>query len=408
MPKFEFTAVNREGKTIKSSLESTDRMSAISTLSSQNLKLINLEAVDEDKKNNQVINFKKGVKSDTVVMFTRQLSAMISAGVPILRSLTSMAQYTDSKVFKAAINDISKRIESGESFGEALSSHPNIFDDVYVNMVKAGESAGILDDILKRLALQQEKNATIRKKVKGSMAYPIVLVCITIVAFFGLMIFVIPSIGDTIKDLGGEDAELPALTKAMMGISDFLIAYWYIIFPIMGISIWAFLRYIKTTNGKRKFHYFLVKAPIISPLIKKISIARFTRTYSALVSAGVAVLDALDITAKAIGNKAYEDSLGSIGKRVQNGEVLSKLIGEDEFLYPPIVGQMLAVGEETGQTELVLVKVADFYEEEVDTAISSLSSIIEPVMIVLMGTMVGLIAASVMLPITGLANQIKA
>lgn len=407
MPKFEFTAVNREGKTIKSSLESTNRTSAISTLGSQNLKLVDLKEVDGDKRDNQLTGFKRGVKSDTLVMFTRQLSAMISAGVPILRSLNSMAQYTDSKVFKAAIGDVSRRIESGESFGDALSAHPNIFDDVYVNMVKAGESAGILDDILKRLALQQEKNATIRKKVKGSMAYPVVLISITIVAFFGLMIFVIPMIGKTIKDLAGEDAELPALTQAMLSISNFLIAYWYIIFPVMGISIWAFMRYIKTPNGKRNFHYFLVKAPIISPLIKKISIARFTRTYSALISAGVSVLDALDVTAKAIGNKAYEDSLAVIGKKVQNGEVLSRLIGEDVFLYPPIVGQMLAVGEETGQTEMVLVKVADFYEEEVDTAISSLSSIIEPVMIVLMGSMVGLIAASVMLPITGLANQIK-
>ncbi len=407
MPKFEFTAVNREGKTIKSSLESTNRTSAISTLGSQNLKLVDLKEVDGDKRDNQLTGFKRGVKSDTLVMFTRQLSAMISAGVPILRSLNSMAQYTDSKVFKAAIGDVSRRIESGESFGDALSAHPNIFDDVYVNMVKAGESAGILDDILKRLAMQQEKNATIRKKVKGSMAYPVVLISITIVAFFGLMIFVIPMIGKTIKDLAGEDAELPALTQAMLSISNFLIAYWYIIFPVMGISIWAFMRYIKTPNGKRNFHYFLVKAPIISPLIKKISIARFTRTYSALISAGVSVLDALDVTAKAIGNKAYEDSLAVIGKKVQNGEVLSRLIGEDVFLYPPIVGQMLAVGEETGQTEMVLVKVADFYEEEVDTAISSLSSIIEPVMIVLMGSMVGLIAASVMLPITGLANQIK-
>ena len=407
MPKFEFTAVNREGKTIKSSLESTNRTSAISTLGSQNLKLVDLKEVDGDKRDNQLTGFKRGVKSDTLVMFTRQLSAMISAGVPILRSLNSMAQYTDSKVFKAAIGDVSRRIESGESFGDALSAHPNIFDDVYVNMVKAGESAGILDDILKRLALQQEKNATIRKKVKGSMAYPVVLISITIVAFFGLMIFVIPMIGKTIKDLAGEDAELPALTQAMLSISNFLIAYWYIIFPVMGISIWAFMRYIKTPNGKRNFHYFLVKAPIISPLIKKISIARFTRTYSALISAGVSVLDALDVTAKAIGNKAYEDSLAVIGKKVQNGEVLSRLIGEDVFLYPQIVGQMLAVGEETGQTEMVLVKVADFYEEEVDTAISSLSSIIEPVMIVLMGSMVGLIAASVMLPITGLANQIK-
>ena len=398
MSKFEFTAINREGKTIKSTLESTDRASAINTLGNQNMRLVSLKELSEDTKSNLSIRIKKGVKPDSLVMFTRQLSAMVGAGVPILRSLNSMAQYTDSKVLRVTVLDVIKRIEGGESFGDALSAHPNLFDDIYVNMVRAGEAAGILDDILKRLALQQEKNASIRKKVKGAMAYPVVLIFITIGAFFGLMIFVIPMIGKTVKDLAGEDAELPMLTQVMLNISDFLISFWYIIFPIIGIAIWLFLRYIKTKDGKMR---------LVSPVIKKISVARFTRTYSALVSAGVTVLEALDITAKAIGNMVYEKSLADVGKRVQNGEVLSKLIGEDLELYPPIVSQMLAVGEETGQTEHVLVKVADFYEEEVDTAISSISSIIEPVMIVLMGSMVGLIAASVMLPITGLSNQIK-
>ena len=407
MPKFEFTAINREGQTIKSTLESSDRVSAINTLGNQKLRLVSLKELSEDTRVNLPINIKKGVKSDSLVMFTRQLSAMVGAGVPILRSLNSMAQYTDSKVLKAALLDVIKRIEGGESFGDALSAHPNIFDDIYVNMVRAGEAAGILDDILKRLALQQEKNASIRKKVKSAMAYPVVLIFITIGAFFGLMIFVIPMIGETVKDLAGEDAELPALTQVMLNISDFLISYWYIIFPVIGIAVWLFLRYIKTEAGKMKFHEFLVKVPLVSPVIKKISVARFTRTYSALVSAGVTVLEALDITGKAIGNMVYEKSLADVSKRVQNGEVLSKLIGENTELYPPIVSQMLAVGEETGQTEQVLVKVADFYEEEVDAAISSISSIIEPVMIVLMGTMVGLIAASVMLPITGLSSQIK-
>ena len=193
----------------------------------------------------------------------------------------------------------------------------------------------------------------------------------------------------------------------MLSISSFLISYWYIIFPIIGAGIWAVMRYIKTPVGKRKFHRFILKAPIVSKIVKKVAVARFTRTFSALTGAGVAVLEALDTTAKAVGNKVYEDSLINAARRVQNGEVLSKIIAEDEDLYPPIVSQMLSVGEETGQTDKVLVKVADFYEEEVDTAISGLSSTIEPVMIVFMGGMVGLIAASVMMPITGLANQIK-
>ena len=408
MAKFTFVAVRQGGHTVNSTLEATDRLTAINTISSQGLRLISLNEQQDGKKSTLSLMGRRGVKSDDLVMFTRQLSAMVSAGVPILRALNSMAQYATNPTFKKAILDVSKRIEGGDSFASALNHHPNIFNDVYVNMVRAGEAAGILDDILKRLALQQEKNATIRKKIKSAMTYPMVLIFITIGAFFGLMLFVIPMIGKTIKDLAGEDAELPALTQVMLAISQFFVTWWFIIFPIIGAGIWMLVRYIKTPTGKKQFHQILIKAPILGKIVKKLAIARFTRTFSALIGAGVAVLEALDITARGVGNTVYEESLNTAANRVKNGEVLSKIIMEDEELYPPIVAQMLAVGEETGQTDRVLVKVADFYEEEVDTAIAGLSSTIEPIMIVFMGGMVGIIAASVMMPITGLANQIKA
>lgn len=408
MAKYEFTAIKKGGSSISGTLEAADRLTAINTVSGQGLRLISLQEQQAGGMQLAANHArKKGVKSDDLVMFTRQLSAMVSAGVPIIRSLNSMAQHATNPTFKKAINDVAKHIEGGDSFADALSHYPAIFNDVYVNMVRAGEAAGILDDILKRLALQQEKNATIRKKVKSAMAYPVVLMVIMVVAFFGLMLFVIPMIGKTIKDLAGEDAELPGITQVMLAISHFFIGYWYIIFPVLFAGIWMLLRYIKTPVGKKQFHLFLIKAPVLGPISKKLAIARFTRTFSALIGAGVAVLEALDITARAVGNKTYEESLRNAAERVKNGEILSKIIMEDEGLYPAIVGQMLSVGEETGQTDKVLVKVADFYEEEVDTAISGLSSTIEPVMIVLMGTMVGLIAASVMMPITGIANQIK-
>jgi type IV pilus assembly protein PilC len=408
MAKYEFTAIKKGGSSITGTLEAADRLTAINTVSGQGLRLISLQEQQAGGMQLAANHArKKGVKSDDLVMFTRQLSAMVSAGVPIIRSLNSMAQHATNPTFKKAINDVAKHIEGGDSFADALSHYPAIFNDVYVNMVRAGEAAGILDDILKRLALQQEKNATIRKKVKSAMAYPVVLMVIMVVAFFGLMLFVIPMIGKTIKDLAGEDAELPGITQVMLAISHFFIGYWYIIFPVLFAGIWMLLRYIKTPVGKKQFHLFLIKAPVLGPISKKLAIARFTRTFSALIGAGVAVLEALDITARAVGNKTYEESLRNAAERVKNGEILSKIIMEDEGLYPAIVGQMLSVGEETGQTDKVLVKVADFYEEEVDTAISGLSSTIEPVMIVLMGTMVGLIAASVMMPITGIANQIK-
>ena len=408
MAKFKFSALKQDGSTLSAVVEASDRLAAINNIRSQGLRLINLEEAGSDKKSSFNFNLKAKVKSDELVMFTRQLSAMVSAGVPILRSLNSMAKHAESEAFRKAISKVSKDVEDGESFADALSHHPDVFNDVYVNMVRAGEAAGILDDILKRLALQQEKSASIRKKVKGAMTYPMVLVFITIGAFFGLMLFVLPMIGETIKDLGGEDAELPAITQIMMGISNFFVSFWYIIFSALGGAIAVLIRYIKTTKGKKQFHRFIVKAPIIGKIIRKLAVARFTRTFSALIGAGVAVLEALEITSRAVGNNVYEESIKSAALRVQNGEVFSKIIAEDEFLYPPIVAQMLTVGEETGQTDQVLVKVADFYEEEVDTAISSLSSTIEPIMIVFMGGMVGLIAASVMMPITGLANQIEA
>ncbi|HEX6416288.1 MAG TPA: type II secretion system F family protein, partial [Candidatus Saccharimonadales bacterium] len=297
-------------------------------------------------------------------------------------------------------------VEDGAQLADALAKYPGTFSDVYVNMVRAGEAAGILDEILKRLAIQQEKNSTIRKKVKSAMTYPMVLVVITILAFFGLMLFVIPQIGKILQDLGGPDAELPALTQGMLGISGFMTNYWFIVFPLIIGGVFLLLRYLKTPKGKAIFHRFILKLPGIKSIVTKVAVARFARTFSALMGAGVAVLEALNVTAHAVGNVVYEQSLIDAAEEVKNGATLSSVIEKNE-LFPAIVAQMLAVGEETGQTDTVLVKVADFYEEEVDVAIDGLSSIIEPVMILVMGSMVGLIAASVMGPIASLSQNIK-
>ena len=273
-------------------------------------------------------------------------------------------------------------------------------------MVRAGEAAGILDEILKRLALQQEKNATIRKKVKSAMTYPMVLIVITVIAFFGLMLFVIPQIGGILTDLGGPDAELPALTQFMLGISGFLSNYWFIILPALIGLVMLGLRYLRTPRGKAQLHRFVLKVPGLKGVVKKVAIARFAQTFSALMSAGVAVLEALDVTARSVGNIVYEEALKQAAEEVKNGATLSSVI-EKNPLFPAIVSQMLAVGEETGQTDTVLIKVADFYQDEVDLAIDGVSALIEPVMIVFMGSMVGLIAASVMLPIASLAQNIR-
>lgn len=408
MAHFSYTAVNTKGESVSGSLEAASRDAAVTTLTNQSLRPISIKESKRKEKSGGGIPFltNNKVKSDDLVVFTRELSAMVSAGVPLLRSLTSLADHSESPALKRILANVTKDVEGGATLASSLAKYPDSFGDVYVNMVRAGESAGILDDILKRVALQQEKNASIRKKVKSAMTYPMVLIVITVLAFFGLMMFVIPQIGKILVDLGGPDAQLPILTQIMLSISGFMTKYWYIMLGILiggGIGL---TRWLKTPGGKKVFHTVILKTPGIKSIITKVAIARFSRTFSALIGAGVAVLEALDVTAHAVGNVVYEEAIQDAAEQVKNGSSLAGII-EKNPLFPAIVAQMLSVGEETGQTDTVLVKVADFYEEEVDAAIEGISSIIEPVMIVFMGGMVGLIAASVMMPIASLSQNIK-
>jgi len=408
MPNYLYVATNPSGKTITGTIEAQDRTTALHLLGSQNLRPISLKEGAVKKGGFTFGDFlgNNKVKSDDLVMFTRQLSAMVSAGVPIIRALTSLRDHTESAALKKVCDSLIKDIEAGAPFADALEKYPNTFNDVYVNMVRAGEAAGILDEILKRLAMQQEKSATLRKKIKSAMTYPVVLMVITVVAFFGLMIFIIPQIGKILTDLGGPEAKLPPLTMVMLGISSFMRQFWFILIPILVAGVVFLLRFLKTPRGKALFHRLILKIPLINAIVIKVAIARFARTFSALMGAGVAVLEALDVTSRAIGNVVYEARLKEAAELVKNGKNLSTVLDNDP-LFPAIVSQMLAVGEETGQTDQVLVKVADYYEEEVDTAIDGISSIIEPVMILVMGGAVGLIAASVMGPIAGLAQSVK-
>lgn len=405
MPRFTYKATNQQGKVVSGTIESTNKNSAAASLSKQGLKPITLQLDSGTKKGRGFHPFKQKVKPKDLVIFTRQLSTMVSAGVPLLRALTTLQTQAENKTMREVLAGVVKEVEAGVSLGDAFARYPQVFSDIYINMVRAGETAGILDDILKRLASQVEKNASIRKRVKSAMTYPIVLLVITVVAFFGLMLFVIPRIGAIIKDLSDNKAELPLVTQVMLSMSDFMVTYWYIILGAIALTVFGVRRYLKTPTGKLVFHQLVLKTPVLKTLITKIAVARFARTFASLIGAGVSVLEALKVTGRAIGNKVFEQELTKAAEAVENGKELSKAI-EGSSLFPPIVSQMLAVGEETGQTDTVLVKVADFYEEEVDALIEGLSSIIEPVMIVIMGGMVGLIAASVMGPISSLTKNI--
>lgn len=404
MPAFTYQASNTSGKTVSGVITATDKTTAMQLLGKQSLKPISLELQSDVKKGSKSF-FKPKVKITDLVLFTRQLSTMVSAGVPLLRSLNTMYSQVENPTLKEIIGDLMHDVEAGTSLADAMEKHPDVFSDIFVNMIRAGEAAGIVDDILKRLATQVEKNASMRKKIKSASTYPMVLLTLTIGAFMGLMIFIIPRIAAILKDIGGPDAKLPMITQVMISISGFMTHYWYIMIAMTAIAIFAFSKYKKTPAGKLQLHTLALKTPILKNLITKIAVARFTRTFSALIGAGVSVVEALRVTARAIGNEVYRKAVEDAAAEVVNGKQLSQAI-EGNKLFPGIVPQMLAVGEETGQTDVVLVKVADFYDEEVDAVIDSLSSILEPVMIVIMGGMVGLVAASVMGPIASLSQNV--
>ena len=408
MPKFSYNAVNAQSKSATGTVEASSRAAAMEMISKMGLRPISIkEETGRGRSGNIELPFlKTKVKSKDVVVFTRQLSTMVSAGVPLLRALNTLQQQAENKKLQDILADVNKNIQGGMSLADAFGKHPDTFSEIYVNMVRAGEAGGILDDILKRLALQQEKSDSIRKKVKGAMSYPIVLLSITVIAFFALMVFVVPTIGKIVKDLGGPDAELPIITQIMLGLSSFLQNQWYL---LIGGAIAAFIlfnRYRRTPRGKSQMHHLILRVPAVGVIAQKLAVARFARTFASLLGAGVSVLEAIRVSGGAVGNEAYKEELNKAAQEVKNGKQLSTVLS-DSKLFPQIVSQMLAVGEETGQTDTILIKVAEFYEEEVDTMIGSVSSIIEPVMIVVMGSMVGLIAASVMGPISSLSQNIK-
>ncbi len=402
MAQFDYSAINATGHQLNGSLSAPSREAALNILRSQNIKPL---SVKESKPKRASFSLGSGVKSKDLVIFTRELSTMIAAGVPLPRGLATLAEQTENKKFKTVINSIEHDVESGQPLADAFGKYPDIFSDVFINMVRAGETGGILNEILLRLAMQVEKEAQIHSKIRSAMAYPVVILVITIVAFFGIMLFIMPKISKIITDLGGPDAHLPVYSRIMLQVSAFM--QHNIIFIALALAIITFLfrRYIKTEKGRYQWHLLLLNVPIFGKIIAKVAIARFSRTFSSLMGSGVTVLEALEVTGKAVGNKVIQRELATISDEVKNGQSLGKqLMGAAYF--PPIVGQMVAVGEETGKIDEILVKVADFYEQEVDAVIDGLASIIEPVMIVVLGGLVGLIAASVMGPIAGLSKNI--
>lgn len=404
MASFEYKAIDKQGNNKSGKIEAGSETAARSSLTRLGLKPIFVKKADKESFDVMSLLSKGGkVKTKDLVIFTRQLATMIDAGVPLVRSLATLQNQTENPIFKKQLVSVSKDVESGMALADSLEKFPYTFNPTYVNMIKAGEAGGILDEILNKLAVQQEKDAAIKAKFKSAMTYPTVLISITLIVFIALMTFVVPKIGTIIADLS--EGELPALTKAMLGISDIMINYWYIHISVVVFGGGFLLKYVKTPKGRANRDRIMLKIPAINQLITKMAVARFSRIFASLMSAGVSVIDAIEITAKAIGNTVFEKELMLASKAVANGEQLSAPLMKSK-IFPAIVSQMMAIGEETGQTDTVLIKVAEFYEAEVDAAVDGLSSILEPILIVVMGGMVGVIAISVIGPISSLSKSI--
>lgn len=407
MPEYTYTARTKSGSTHKGTVNAQSKMAAMASLHARQLQLITIK---EAKGKGLTMNIKlpgsSGVKTRDLVIFTRQFSVMVSAGVPILRALTILKDQSESVMLKQALEVVTADVQGGTSLSDALGKHPKIFTSIYINMVRAGEAGGILDKVLNRLAFQQEKDAALKSKIRSAMIYPLVIGSVTAIAFFVLMTFIVPKIGTILTELSGGGADLPIYTRGLLSVSHTLKQPAFIIgvLVVLPVLIVLFRKYIKTPKGRYHWHSFLLKIPVIKVIITKTAVARFSRIFASLMGAGVSIVGAIETTAGAIGNAVIEKELLDCSKAIQAGSQLSVELQQSKH-FPQIVAQMLAVGEETGETDTIILKVAEFYEEEVDAAVGALSSVIEPVMIVVLGGMVGLIAVAVFGPITQLSTS---
>jgi type IV pilus assembly protein PilC len=344
-----------------------------------------------------------GIKTRDVVIFTRQFATMINAGLPLVQSLTILAQQTENKALAEVTRSVVYDVEAGNTLADALSKHPKAFSDLYVNMVAAGEAGGILDTILLRLATFLEKSDALKRKVKGAMVYPGVIMTVAGIAISVLLIFVIPVFQSMFASV---NLELPLPTRIVIGLSDLLISYWWAFLAGIGAAVFAIRKYYGTTGGRRNLDAMLLRAPVLGDLLRKSAVSRFTRTLGTLISSGVSILEGLEITAKTAGNMVIHDAVMESRQSIAGGETIAAPL-EKSKVFPPMVISMIAVGEQTGGLDEMLTKIADFYDEEVDVAVSALLSLMEPMMIVGLGIVVGGMVVAMYLPIFDMMNTVQ-
>jgi type IV pilus assembly protein PilC len=398
MPVYVWVAETKRGRKLKGEIDAANEAIALNQLKKRNFTVKKLKPKPKDIFEN--ISFlKPRVTKKDLVVFTRQFSTMIDAGLPLVQGLTILAEQSENPTFKSILKEITKDVEGGSTLAEAMKKHPKVFDDLFVNLVAAGEVGGILDTILRRLATFIEKAERLKSQIKGAMTYPAVVVGIAIIVITVILIFVIPVFEDMFKSFG---SALPGPTQIVVNMSRFMKgnAHWVIL--AVGAMIYAFKRYRGTQKGRKQTDALLLKLPIFGDLLKKTAVARFTRTLGTMISSGVPILDALEIVARTSGNVVIEEILYEVRGSIAEGQTIAEPLSEND-IFPGMVIQMIAVGEATGALDTMLEKIADFYDEEVDAAVSALTSMLEPLLMLFLGGSIGGLVIAMYLPIFGMA-----
>jgi len=406
MPTFRWQGVSPKGETLKGEMEATSREAVIVRLRTQRIQPIPAKIKEKGKgldKDLRLPSFGAPVKGHEIVVFTRQFATMINAGLPILQCLQILGSQSESAVFRKVINELKDDVESGNTLADSCKKHPKVFNDLYSSLVQAGEIGGILDTILQRLAAYLEKSAELARKIKGAMIYPACIVSAAILVTLVLLIWVIPVFADVFKSFG---AELPSPTQFVINLSNFLIENFWYLACIPPAAVFAIRSMYKTETGQYRIDGMLLKVPIFGPLMRKAAIARVTRTLSTLISSGVPILDALTITSRTAGNKVVERAIANARASIAGGHTIAEPLIESK-VFPPMVCQMISVGETTGALDAMLGKIADFYDSEVDQTVANLMSLMEPMVILFLGVVIGGLVVAMYLPIFKLGSVIQ-
>ena len=399
MPTFSYSARSATGELRSGEIELPSREEVIGYLRRQRMIPVKVEA----KRRSLEVSFGSGIKTRDVVIFTRQFATMINAGLPLVQSLDILAKQSENKALRKVVEQVLYDVESGNTLADSMRKHPKAFSDLYVNMVAAGEAGGILDVILLRLAAFLEKNDALVRKIKGAMVYPSVIMAVAVIAIAVLLIFVIPTFQNMFESAG---VPLPAMTQLVIDSSAFLQAYWWAALGACVVAAFIIRQVYKTSGGQLAIDKFMLRAPVFGDLLRKAGVARFTRTLGTLVASGVSILEGLEITARTAGNRVLHDAIMSSRASIASGDTISEPL-KRSGVFPPMVVQMINVGEQTGGLDEMLGKIADFYDEEVDAAVEAMLSLMEPVMIVFLGGIVGSMIVAMYLPIFDMVNAIQ-